>query len=85
MVLHLACVGSLYVIPYQNVQLLKILLIHQGPAHTGTTHPLICPLSKHPSDTPDTYYVPLFQVLGIPQYTRQSNCIHSSEGEWGGE
>lgn len=66
----------------KKIYLLKILLIHQSPAHMGTAQPLIYPLSKHPSGT---YNTPLFWVPGIPQRTRQSNCIHSSEGDRGGE
>ena len=62
--------------------LLKFLLIHQGPAHTGTAQCLIRPLRKHPSGT---YNMPLLWVPGVPQCAGQCNCIHPGEGDWGRE
>lgn len=55
MIFHLAHVAFPEIVSYQNLHLLKkkkiffhllkILLIHQGPAHTGTAQRLIRPLS----------------------------------------
>ena len=93
MIFHLAHVAFPEIVSYQNLHLLKkkkklffhllkFLLIHQGPAHTGTAQRLIRPLRKHPSGT---YNMPLLWVPGVPQCAGQCNCIHPGEGDWGRE
>lgn len=86
MIFHLAHVGFPEVVSYQNLHLLKkkknFFLSSKNFTHpSGPSWHGHCP-TPHLSTKETsigTYNMPLFWVLGIPQRTRESNCIHSSE------